>query len=91
MYVGATARMIRLPSGLTLNLVQVSRIAPGDEEGKLVVHFSGGDIVRLDSEDAEVLRRLLPTRTLLASNATIAIFWIAIVAAMAMVYLSVRR
>jgi len=84
---------IKLPSGLILNLRLVSRVVPTVEHGttSLTVHFSGGDVAVLTSDDATALRKRLGSSTTLSSNIKALIFWLVIVSAVLLVYFSVRR
>jgi len=87
---------IKLPSGLILNLrlvSRVSRVVPTVEHGttSLTVHFSGGDVAVLTSDDATALRKRLGSSTTLSSNIKALIFWLVIVSAVLLVYFSVRR
>jgi len=84
---------IKLPSGLLLNLRLVSQVVPTVEHGttSLTVHFSGGDVAVLTSDDATALHKRLGPGTTLSSNIKALIFWLVIVSAMLLVYFSVRR
>jgi hypothetical protein len=86
-------KFIKLPSGLLLNLRLVSRVVPTVEHGttSLTVHFSGGDIAVLTSDDATALRKRFGSNTALSSNIKTLIFWLVIVSAMLLVYAVVRR
>ena len=82
-------QLIQLPSGVSVNLSQVSRIVPvGDT---LEVHFTGGDRAVLAGEDAEAFRRRSAFGGPLSSTAKTVIFWVIIVLAICLVYSAVRR
>jgi len=85
-------QFLRLPSGLVVNLNLISRVVPSVEQGttNLTVHFAGGDVVILTPEDATALRRRLGS-TNTFSGVKVGAFWVVILVAMALVYLSVRR
>ncbi len=84
---------IKLPSGLVLNLRLVSRVVPTVEHGttSLTVHFSGGDVAVLTSDDATELRKRLTSRTKLPSNVKVLVFWLILVLALVLVYVAMRR
>jgi len=67
-------------------------MVPADEHGEqaLTLHISAGDVLTLLSSDASVLRKTAMVRTAaVSSRAKIVIFWLAIVAAVILVYLAV--
>ncbi len=86
-------QFIRLPSGLVVNRSLITQMMSTVEHGtaSVTVHFSGGDVAVLTPEDAAVLRKRLGSTTSLSSGVMIGFFWVVIIAAVALVYLSVRR
>lgn len=87
------SEFIKLPSGLVLNLRLVSRVVPTVEHGTTswTVHFSGGDVAVLTSDDSAALRKRLGSSATLPSNIKVLTFWLVIVSAVLLVYFSVRR
>jgi hypothetical protein len=82
---------VTLPSGLIINLGLVRRVASTDHQGEsgLSVYFSSDDVMLLGAEDAKAFRRRLGATGAMASSAKIVTFWLVIVAALVLVYLSV--
>ena len=86
--------LIELPSGLVVNLDRVNRMVPseGADGQSLTVHFAAGDFIILDSVDATALHKhTVKQGTGVSSQLKVAIFWIVILVAIALVYLSVRQ
>jgi hypothetical protein len=82
-------QLIKLPSGLFVNLSLVTRIVPL-EDNMLEVHFTGGDPAVLKGEDAEVFRRRSGLGGASSNTLKQAVFWVVLMAAVLMVYLAVR-
>jgi hypothetical protein len=86
--------LIELPSGLVVNLDRVNRMVPSNGAGEpsLTVYFATGDFIVLDSADATALRKsTLMQGARVSSQLKVAIFWIILLAAVGLVYLSVRQ
>jgi hypothetical protein len=81
-------QLVKLPSGLVVNLTQVSRVMPAGDA--LEVYFTGGDKTVLQGEDAEAFRKRSGLGGGMPNGAKAAVFWLVIVAAVVLVYMAVR-
>ncbi len=72
-------RFIKLPSGLVVNLTQVSRVIPVDN--RLEVYFADGDKVVLEGEDAPTFHSSVGNRRSVVGSLESSIFWIAVIGA----------
>lgn len=83
---------VTLPSGLVVNLMLVSRMIQTDEHGEptLAVHFAGGDLAVLRSQDASALRKWVRSSTALSSNVKTTVFWLVILSAVAAVWMAIH-
>lgn len=81
-------RLIKLPSGLVLNLSLVTRAVPAADT--LEVYFSGGDRAVLTREDAAAFRSQSGLGGPFSTKLKIAIFWLVMIAALLLVYMATR-
>ena len=85
---------VKLPSGLILNLALVRRVEPSEQQrhAALRVYFAEDEFTILDAADSDTLRKRLGLGSGLSSTtAKVAIFWIAILSAIVLVWTAVRR
>jgi hypothetical protein len=81
-------QLIKLPSGMVVNLSLVSRIIPVADT--LEVHFTGGDKAVLQGEDADAFRRKSSLSGSRPNKLKTAIFWVVMITVVLLLYLVVR-
>ncbi len=83
---------VRLPSGLTVNLMLIGRVVPAEAQDgfEVTVYFGHDDSMRLDAADGKALMRRLGSSSVMTTNVKVIVFWLVIFVAVILVWLTVR-